>query len=83
MIVKSNPDRYFNVIGSDPKGRLGEFPRKELSHKYGRASGACFDVAMGKRPYFAIFGTDHATDGMLGSNRYPDFLMVRRWNLCA
>eukprot|EP00850_Spirogloea_muscicola_P019258 SM000187S03875 [mRNA] locus=s187:174892:177521:+ [translate_table: standard] len=39
--------RYFNVIGSDPKGRLGEAPRPELRH-HGRISGACFDAAAGK-----------------------------------
>lgn len=39
--------RYFNVIGSDPEGRLGEAPRAELRH-HGRISGACFDAAMGK-----------------------------------
>lgn len=41
--------RYFNVIGSDPKGRLGEAPRPEL-RKHARISGACFDAAMGIIP---------------------------------
>ncbi|GKB91976.1 UDP-arabinose 4-epimerase 1-like protein [Tanacetum coccineum] len=36
--------RYFNVIGSDPEGRLGEAPRPEL-REHGRISGACFDAA--------------------------------------
>ncbi|PPS00635.1 hypothetical protein GOBAR_AA20047 [Gossypium barbadense] len=36
--------RYFNVIGSDPEGRLGEAPRPELREQ-GRISGACFDAA--------------------------------------
>lgn len=39
--------RYFNVIGSDSKGRLGEAPRPEL-RAHGRISGACFDAAMGQ-----------------------------------
>ncbi|RWW44343.1 hypothetical protein BHE74_00049900 [Ensete ventricosum] len=30
--------RYFNVIGSDPEGRLGEAPRPEL-REHGRISG--------------------------------------------
>jgi UDP-arabinose 4-epimerase len=41
--------RYFNVIGSDPKGRLGEAPRPEL-RKHARISGACFDAATGVIP---------------------------------
>ena len=45
LIVCSN-SRYFNVIGSDPEGRLGEAPRPEL-REHGRISGACFDAARG------------------------------------
>lgn len=41
--------RYFNVIGSDPEGRLGEAPRPELREQ-GRISGACFDAAKGIIP---------------------------------
>ena len=41
--------RYFNVIGSDPEGRLGEAPRPEL-REHGRISGACFDAASGIMP---------------------------------
>uniref|UniRef100_A0ACD6AIL6 Uncharacterized protein n=1 Tax=Avena sativa TaxID=4498 RepID=A0ACD6AIL6_AVESA len=41
--------RYFNVIGSDPEGRLGEAPRPEL-REHGRISGACFDAALGILP---------------------------------
>lgn len=41
--------RYFNVIGSDPDGRLGAAPRPEL-RQYGRISGACFDAAHGIIP---------------------------------
>eukprot|EP00252_Welwitschia_mirabilis_P001579 TRINITY_DN1145_c0_g2_i2.p1 TRINITY_DN1145_c0_g2~~TRINITY_DN1145_c0_g2_i2.p1 ORF type:complete len:410 (+),score=73.14 TRINITY_DN1145_c0_g2_i2:41-1270(+) len=52
--------RYFNVIGSDPEGRLGESPRPELRH-HGRISGACFDAAMGIIPGLQIKGTDYDT----------------------
>ena len=41
--------RYFNVIGSDPEGRLGEAPKPEL-REHGRISGACFDAASGIMP---------------------------------
>lgn len=36
--------RYFNVIGSDPKNRVGEVPRRSLA-RFGRISAACFQAA--------------------------------------
>ncbi|KAK2989646.1 hypothetical protein RJ640_009689 [Escallonia rubra] len=47
--------RYFNVIGSDPEGRLGEAPRAEL-REHGRISGACFDAARGITPGLKVRG---------------------------
>ncbi|KAJ4798689.1 NAD(P)-binding Rossmann-fold superfamily protein [Rhynchospora pubera] len=52
--------RYFNVIGSDPEGRLGEAPRPEL-REHGRISGACFDAARGIIPGLKVRGTDYPT----------------------
>ncbi|CAH9089519.1 unnamed protein product [Cuscuta europaea] len=52
--------RYFNVIGSDPDGRLGEAPRPELREQ-GRISGACFDAARGIIPGLKIRGVDYST----------------------
>ncbi|BFI24901.1 UDP-glucose 4-epimerase [Marchantia polymorpha subsp. ruderalis] len=52
--------RYFNVIGSDPKLRLGEAPRPEL-RVHGRISGACFDAARGFRSGLEIRGDDYNT----------------------
>ncbi|GLJ45665.1 hypothetical protein SUGI_0961140 [Cryptomeria japonica] len=52
--------RYFNVIGSDPEGRLGEAPRPEL-REHGRISGACFDAASGVIPGLKVRGTDYST----------------------
>ncbi|KAL0301728.1 UNVERIFIED_CONTAM: putative UDP-arabinose 4-epimerase 3 [Sesamum radiatum] len=52
--------RYFNVIGSDPEGRLGEAPLPELREQ-GRISGACFDAARGIIPGLKIRGTDYKT----------------------
>jgi len=52
--------RYFNVIGSDPEGRLGEAPRPEL-REHGRISGACFDTALGIIPGLKVKGTDYET----------------------
>lgn len=52
--------RYFNVIGSDPEGRLGEAPRPELREQ-GRISGACFDAARRIIPGLKVRGTDYKT----------------------
>lgn len=52
--------RYFNVIGSDPEGRLGEAPHPEL-REHGRISGACFDAARGIIPGLKVRGTDYNT----------------------
>jgi len=52
--------RYFNVIGSDPDNRVGEVPRRSLSH-FGRISAACFQAAKGEREALHIFGTTHDT----------------------
>lgn len=57
--------RYFNVIGSDPKGRLGEAPRPEL-RKHGRISGACFDAAAGISPGLQVLPR-HPAGGRLRS----------------
>lgn len=53
--------RYFNVIGADPKGRLGEAPPPALARIHGRISNACFDAALGLRPHLELFGTDFPT----------------------
>lgn len=45
--------RYFNVFGSDPEGRLGEYPRPEL-RSHGRISTACFDAAQGFIPELKV-----------------------------
>lgn len=52
--------RYFNVIGSDPEGRLGEAPRPEL-REHGRISGACFDAARGVISGLKVKGIDYNT----------------------
>ncbi|XP_076960373.1 putative UDP-arabinose 4-epimerase 2 isoform X2 [Bidens hawaiensis] len=52
--------RYFNVIGSDPEGRLGEAPRPEF-REHGRISSACFDAARGITKGLKIRGTDYKT----------------------
>ena len=57
--------RYFNVAGSDPGGRIGQAtPKATLLTKV-----AC-EVAVGKREYVSIFGTDYATPDGTGVRDY-------------
>jgi UDP-glucose 4-epimerase len=57
--------RYFNVAGSDPQGRIGQStPKATLLTKV-----AC-EVAVGKRPYVSIFGTDYPTPDGTGVRDY-------------
>jgi UDP-glucose 4-epimerase len=57
--------RYFNVAGSDPGGRIGQStPKATLLTKV-----AC-EVAVGKRPYVAIYGTDYPTPDGTGVRDY-------------
>jgi UDP-glucose 4-epimerase len=57
--------RYFNVAGSDPKGRIGQAtPNATLLVKV-----AC-EAAVGKRAEVAIFGTDYATADGTGVRDY-------------
>ena len=48
--------RYFNVAGADPEGYIVQRPEKVQN----LVSIAC-DVALGRKPYLAIFGTDYPT----------------------
>ena len=48
--------RYFNVAGADPAGRAGE-RRQVASHLLDVAT----QVALGRRPFLSIFGTDYDT----------------------
>ena len=52
--------RYFNVFGSDPEGRLGEFPARSCATT-GASPGACFDAALGLIPELVVMGTDFPT----------------------
>jgi UDP-glucose 4-epimerase len=57
--------RYFNVAGSDPEGRIGQAtPKATLLTKV-----AC-EVAVGKREYVSIFGTDYPTPDGTGVRDY-------------
>ncbi len=57
--------RYFNVAGSDPRGRIGQSTRAAtLLTKV-----AC-EAAVGKRPGVAIYGTDYPTPDGTGVRDY-------------
>jgi UDP-glucose 4-epimerase len=57
--------RYFNVAGSDPAGRIGQFTEKStLLIKV-----AC-EAAVGKRSHVSIFGTDYSTADGTGVRDY-------------
>jgi UDP-arabinose 4-epimerase len=53
--------RYFNVIGSDPDGIVGEAPHAAEAKMYGRITAGCFDAALGHSKGMPIMGTDHDT----------------------
>jgi UDP-glucose 4-epimerase len=57
--------RYFNVAGSDPRGRIGQSTRAAtLLTKV-----AC-EAAVGKRPGVSVFGTDYPTPDGTGVRDY-------------
>jgi UDP-glucose 4-epimerase len=57
--------RYFNVAGADPGGRIGQSTKAAtLLTKV-----AC-EVAVGRRPYLSIFGTDYPTPDGTGVRDY-------------
>jgi hypothetical protein len=65
--------RYFNVVGADPKARVGPMPRPELG-KWARVADACLDTAEGKRPRMEVNGVDYLTpDGSV----VRDYVHVR------
>jgi UDP-glucose 4-epimerase len=57
--------RYFNVAGSDPGGRIGQSTRAATL----LVKVACA-VAVGKRPYLSVFGTDYPTPDGTGVRDY-------------
>ncbi len=54
--MKSVCLRYFNAAGSDPEGEIGEWHEPET-----HLIPIVLEVALGKRPYLEIFGTDYET----------------------
>jgi UDP-glucose 4-epimerase len=57
--------RYFNVAGSDTKGRIGQSTRAATL----LVKVAC-EVVVGKRPHLSVFGTDYPTPDGTGVRDY-------------
>jgi len=57
--------RYFNVAGSDIRGRIGQSTRAATL----LVKVAC-EVAVGKRPHLSVFGTDYPTPDGTGVRDY-------------
>ena len=57
--------RYFNVAGSDTQGRIGQSTRGATL----LVKTAC-EVAVGRRPYLSVFGTDYPTPDGTGVRDY-------------
>jgi UDP-glucose 4-epimerase len=57
--------RYFNVAGSDTQGRIGQSTRAATL----LVKVAC-EVAVGRRPYLSVFGTDYPTPDGTGVRDY-------------
>jgi len=53
--------RYFNVIGADPRGRIGPHLKFEANRMYPRIVDAAYDVALGLRPELRVMGSHFPT----------------------
>lgn len=60
--------RYFNPIGADPSGYIGEIPNGIPNNLLPYI----FDVALGKREYISIYGDDYKTKDGTGVRDYID-----------
>jgi UDP-glucose 4-epimerase len=70
--------RYFNVAGSDPKGRIGQAtPGATLLTKV-----AC-EAMVGKRPHVSVFGSDYPTPDGTGVRDYLHVEDLASAHLCA
>jgi UDP-glucose 4-epimerase len=70
--------RYFNVAGSDPKGRTGQATRG-ATHLIKVAA----EAALGKRPGVEIFGTDYPTPDGTGVRDFIHVSDLARAHLAA
>lgn len=53
--------RYFNVIGADPRGRIGPHLKFEANQLFPRIVDAAYDVALGLKPELRVMGSGYPT----------------------
>lgn len=58
--------RYFNPVGAHPSGEIGEDPNGEPNNLMPYIA----QVAVGRRPYLSVFGTDYPTVDGTGVRDY-------------
>ncbi|KAK3682048.1 hypothetical protein B0T22DRAFT_501572 [Podospora appendiculata] len=71
--------RYFNPVGCDPSGLLGESPRGEATNLYPVLT----QVLMGARPRLNVFGSDWATRDGTAIRDFIHVLDVARGHISA
>jgi UDP-glucose 4-epimerase len=71
--------RYFNPIGAHPSGLIGENPRGIPNNLFPFMT----QVAIGQRPFLAVFGNDYATVDGTGVRDYIHVVDLARGHVCA
>lgn len=71
--------RYFNPVGAHPSGQIGEDPQGEPANLVPYA----MQVAIGRRDYLSIFGSDYPTSDGTGVRDYIHVLDLADGHLAA
>ena len=84
-IHKANPNwsvsilRYFNPVGAHKSGLMGEDPKGIPNNLFPYVT----QVAMGRRPFLSVFGSDYDTHDGTGVRDYIHVVDLARAHLCA
>ena len=71
--------RYFNPVGAHPSGEIGEDPKGIPNNLMPFIQ----QVAVGKRPHLAVFGSDYPTDDGTGVRDYIHVVDLAKGHLAA
>ena len=71
--------RYFNPVGAHPSGRIGEDPKGIPNNLMPYIQ----QVAVGKRPHLAVFGSDYPTQDGTGVRDYIHVVDLAKGHLAA
>ena len=71
--------RYFNPVGAHPSGRIGEDPKGIPNNLMPFIQ----QVAVGKRPYLSVFGSDYPTHDGTGVRDYIHVVDLAKGHLAA